>query len=349
MEEKRPLHFSGRSCYERCRHPIGDVIVKRAHFGFALLLAGTLLSAATNAGAPTSIALPGDRVFPENIASSHDGTLYVGSLGSGGVIRADPKSGSARLWIKPGAYGTRSIFGVYADDRSNTLWTCSNDMSALGVVIPGSGPASTLTGFDLRTGKGKIAVPLPGTRPLCNDMTVGADGAVFVTDSDNPQVLKLAPGAKQFEVFASNPEWQSTPGNAGLDGIAFGSDGNLYVDTFTAAEIFRIAIDAGKPGKVTKLTAPRQMVLTDAMRTLGHNSFLLIEGAGRLDRMTINGDAFSIETLKDGFAGPTAVARVGTTAWVSEGQLQFLFDASKKGQGPNLPFRVYAVPLPSQH
>jgi hypothetical protein len=320
-----------------------------ASFRFALLLAGTMLSAATHAASQPSIVLPGDRVFPENITSSRNGTLYVGSLGAGGVIRVNSKSGVARVWIKPGAFGSRSIFGIYADDRSNTLWTCSNDMSERGVVIPGSGPASTLTGFDLKTGKGKIAVPLPGTRPLCNDMAVGADGAVFVTDSNNPQVLKLAPGTKQFEVFASNREWQSAPGKAGLDGIAFGSDGNLYVDTFTAGEIFRVTIEAGKPGNVTKLTAPRQMVLTDAMRAFGLNSFLIIEGAGRLDRMTINGDAFSVETLKDGFSGPTAVARIGKTAWVSEGQLQFLFDASKKDQGPKLPFRVYPVPLPSQH
>jgi sugar lactone lactonase YvrE len=324
-------------------------MVERACFRIALLLAGAMLSAAASAGSLAPIALPGDRVFPENIASSRGGILYVGSVGTGGVIRVNPKSGNARQWIKPGEYGTRSIFGIYADDRSNTLWTCTNDISSRGVMISGSGPASALTGFDLKTGKGKIAVPLPGSHPFCNDMTVGADGTVFVTDSNNPQVLKLAPGAKQFEVFASSPEWQAAPGKVGLDGIAFGSDGNLYVDTFTAGEIFRISIEAGKSGKVTKLSAPRQMVLTDAMRVFGNSSFLIIEGAGRLDRMTIDGDAFSVETLKDGFAGPTGVAQIGETAWVSEGQLKFVFDASQRGQRPNLPFRVYPVPLTSKH
>jgi hypothetical protein len=165
------------------------------------------------------------------------------------------------------------------------------------------------------------------------------------TDSGSPNVLKLAPGAKQFEVFASSPEWQPAPGKAGLDGIAFGVDGNLYVDTFTAGQVFRVTIQAGKPGKITQLTAPRQMVLTDAMRPFGKDSFLIIEGAGRLDRITLDGDAFSVQTIKDGFAGPTAVTRIGNTAWVSEGQLSYLFDPTKKGQVPNLPFRIYSVPL----
>jgi hypothetical protein len=36
---------------------------------------------------------------------------------------------------------------------------------------------------------------------------------------------------------------------------------------------------------------------------------------------------------------------VGSTAWVSEGQLSFFFDPSRKGQSPSFPFRIYAVPL----
>jgi hypothetical protein len=43
------------------------------------------------------------------------------------------------------------------------------------------------------------------------------------------------------------------------------------------------------------------------------------------------------------FATPTSVARIGTTAWVSEGQLAFFFDASKKNLTPSLPFRIYPV------
>ena len=78
----------------------------------------------------------------------------------------------------------------------------------------------------------------------------------------------------------------------------------------------------------------------------GNNSFLIIEGAGRLDRITVKGDTFSVETLKDGLVGPTSVAQVGKTGWVSEGQLDFLFDPVKKGQAPTLPFRMYPVPLP---
>jgi len=302
--------------------------------------------ASSTLAVPASIDLPGDRVFPENIASAKDGTLYVGSLGSGGIIRI--KRGAAdkaELWIKPGAFASRSIFGVLADERSNTLWACSNDLSALGVVIASSETGSALKGFDLKTGQGKVSAKLPGDHTLCNDIAIGADGSTFVTNSAAPQILRLPPGSKQLEVWATDPLLAPPASGAGLDGIAFGTSGSLYVDTYTTGELFRVDVTDGKAGKVTKLKPSRPLTLSDAIRPLGNNQFLIIEGAGRLDRMRIQGDGVVIETLKDGYAIPTGVAVVGHTAWVSEGQLSYVFDPAKKGQTPNLPFHIYSVSL----
>jgi hypothetical protein len=89
----------------------------------------------------------------------------------------------------------------------------------------------------------------------------------------------------------------------------------------------------------------RPLTLSDAIRPLGGNEFLIIEGAGRLDRMRIQGDGAVIETLKDGYVVPTGVTVIGHTAWVSEGQLAYVFDPAKKDQSPNVPFRIYSVPL----
>jgi hypothetical protein len=294
---------------------------------------------------PASIDLPGERVFPENIASAKDGTLYVGSLGSGGIIRIKPGAAKAEIWIKPGAFGSRSIFGVLADERSNTLWACSNDLSALGLVIASSETGSALKGFDLKTGQGRVSAKLPGDHTFCNDIAISADGSAFVTNSAAPQILRLPPGSNQLEVWASDPLLAPPAGGAGLDGIAFGTSGSLYVDTYTTAELFRVDVVDGRAGKVTKLKPSRPLTLSDAIRPLGNNQFLIIEGAGRLDRMRIRGDSAVIETLKDGYAVPTGVAVVGHTAWVSEGQLSYVFDPAQKGQTPNLPFHIYSVPL----
>jgi sugar lactone lactonase YvrE len=316
-----------------------------------LLLAscGAVAANAPSANAPSSIALPGERVFPENIAASRDGTLYVGSVGSGGIYRVEPHGTQAKLWIKPGTFGTHSIFGVLADDRTNTLWVCSNDLTARGVTVSGSDGVSALKGFDLKSGEGRISAELPTKPSTCNDITIGPDGSAYVSNTSAPQILRLAPGARKLEVWFTDPSLQPASGS-GLDGLAFGPDGNLYVDRFTPGDLYRINVENGKAAGFTKLTTSRPLALTDAIRRYGKNRFLLVEGAGRLDSFTVQGNDLKVDTLKDGYTTrPTGVARVGRTAWVSEGQLQYLFDPAMQGGKPSLPFRISSVALPKPH
>jgi sugar lactone lactonase YvrE len=297
---------------------------------------------ATNARS-TSIELPGDQVFPESITSTQDGTLFVGSLATGGVIRIKPDTGKPEVWIEPGAFGSRSILGVLAHEPSNTLWLCSNDLTAIGIKAAGSASGSAVKGFDLKTGEGKISATLSGGQSVYNDLAVGPDGSIFVTNSFAPEILRLRPGAESLEVWARDPLFASAPGTFGLDGIAFGGEDALYVSMYASGKLLRVNINQGVAGSVTVLNTSRPLVLPDAIRPIGKNEFLLIEGEGRLNRLVINGENAVIETLEEGYSTPTGVTAVGKTAWVSEGQLSFLLDPSKRGLTPNLPFHVYAV------
>jgi streptogramin lyase len=285
-----------------------------------------------------SIPIPGTKAFPKSITWTSDGALFVGRLGDGRIERVKPRSAESTVFVRPGASGSRSILGVFADEASSTLWACSNDLSALGGPATGSDTGSVLKGFDLKTGDGKRSVLLPGSHAFCNDIAVDAKGSAYITDSANPTILKLPPGATTFEIFARDSTSSPPPGGFGLDGIAFGSDGNLYVTTYTVGELVRVEVKDGRAGRVTTLSGTHHLKFPDALRALGDNSFLLIEGSGTLDRVVIPGDAFAVTQVHGGVATPTSVARIGTTAGVSEGQLAFFFDASKKNLTPSLAF-----------
>jgi streptogramin lyase len=62
-----------------------------------------------------SIPIPGTKAFPESITSTTDGTLYVGRVGDGGIVSVKPRTAESTIFIQPGASGSRSILGVFAN------------------------------------------------------------------------------------------------------------------------------------------------------------------------------------------------------------------------------------------
>src|SRR3954447_3935103 len=205
-------------------------------------------SAASAGAGPSKVVIPGDHVFPESITSAGDGTLYIGSLGEGMVFHAAPGTAEAEPFIPKGD-GLMSVLGVLADEGSGTLWACSSDLGPMGVHVTERGGPPTLHAFDLRSGKLKSSCPFPGGSGFCNDLVIAKDGTAYVTDTTNPRILRLRPGARELEVWLYDPVF-GTKG-AMLDGIALGNDGGLYVDTYEDFKLFHVSLKPdGGPGKV---------------------------------------------------------------------------------------------------
>jgi hypothetical protein len=327
-----------------CSHAQGDLLKSRC--ARALGTAGLALMLGVASGGITHaqtapVGIP-DKSFPESVTSTADGTLYAGSFNLGGVVKAVP-GGKAEQFIKPGAGGSRSVLGVLADEKSGTLYVCSNDITGFGVPGPSDIKGAWLKTFDLASGAPKGSFALKDSKSLCNDIAVGSDGTAYVTDSLTPNVYSLKPGGTALEVWATDPILAPAKDGVGLDGIAFGSDGNLYVTTYIPATLFRIAVKEGKAGAVTALKSSRPLDHADAMRTFG-DSLLLIEGNGKLDKVTIKGDVADIETIKDGFAEPVSVTQVGNTGWVAEGKLSYIIGDNKEKDPGAFVIRPVALP-----
>ena len=306
-----------------------------------LAIAATLAMAiAAHAGdAVTEITLPGTRVFPESITSTPDGTLIVGSVGHGNVMRIAPGQTTAEEWIKPGTGGlAASVFGVYADEKNKLLWVCSN---ALG---PGGTPPAVRT-FDLKTGMFKNTYTFPGTGGFCNDVAVGSDGTAYVTDTGQGSVLMLKRGATSLEVAAKDPLL------AGADGLAFGDKDTLYVNSVTQGKILRVTLGAdGKATQIVDMMLPRKLDRPDGMRAIGKQRLLLAENSGTMSVVSFSGaglNTVNITVLKDGMPSTPGVTATKGMAWVVEGKLNYMQDASLRGQDPG-EFHMHAVPLPKQ-
>jgi sugar lactone lactonase YvrE len=182
--------------------------------GFLLMLGVTAVGTAHAQTAPVGVP---DNSFPESVTATKDGTLYAGSFNLGGVVKVAP-GGKAEQFIKPGAAGTRSTLGVLADEKSGTLYVCSNDLTGLGVPGPNDTKGAWLKTFDLVTGSPKGGFALKEPKSFCNDIVVGADGTAYVSDSFAPYVYSLKPGGAVLEVWATDPLLAPAKDGVGLDG-----------------------------------------------------------------------------------------------------------------------------------
>lgn len=304
------------------------------------ILALAPLGLAMAASAPQAIDLPGDRLFPESVSIAPNGTAYVASL-TGGVLRVNLATRKVEPWIKPGAFGSGALFGVLADTRNKLVWTCTNDFTARGVTVAGAEAGSWLKGFDIATGEGKVSLALPDKGAICNDMAVGKDGSVYVADTGHPRILRWKPGAKALEIWIEDPALGS---GGGLDGIAFGGDGHIYINNVRTGALYRVAMGKDhKPGAVTKLETSRPLVSPDGMRPLGGLNFALAEGqGGRVSRLTVKGDKVEVTNLAENISSPTGVDLFKGMIWYVQGHVGALFNPS--APQPTLPFRLTPVP-----
>jgi sugar lactone lactonase YvrE len=138
---------------------------------------------------------------PESITSARDGTLFIGRLGDGRIIRANPRSGKASLFVAPGVCrrGLQDPVGLL--ERLECFRR------------PLRRPRSRRRSKRVQSsdGRPKLSVPLPGPNAFCNDITVDARGAVYVTDSAAPNVLRLPCVNRDWPGLAAGPAFSAMP------------------------------------------------------------------------------------------------------------------------------------------
>jgi len=275
---------------------------------FSAACIAALFAVAAPAAFAADIVVHDEKSEPESLAHAPDGTLIVGSASSPFVYRIRPGSTTAETFIDASAEGPGTFFfGQLVD--GGTVWSC------MLTPVAGATPVArhtTLIGTDLKTGARKLRWSLPGANSTCNDFSVGPDKALYISDTANGRIYRLAPGATAAELFLENRLLN------GIDGITF-LDGVLYVNNVFYNKLYRIPVDAnGKPGTPVDIWMDAPVKGPDGMRAANGKLLLAENGTGKVDALTITGDTTHVTVLKDGLKTPTAVEPAGDTIWIGE-------------------------------
>jgi sugar lactone lactonase YvrE len=269
----------------------------------ALLLTG--LAQATFAA---EILIVDEKSSPESMTVAPGGVLIVGSASTPFVYKVRPGSTTAEKFVDASAEGPGTFFfGMLAD--ANTLWTCQ--LTPVADTRPVQ-RHTALRGFDISTGTQKLRWNLPGDNSTCNDFSVGPDKALYISDTGNGKIYKLAAGASTAELFL-----EDTTALRGIDGLTF-LGGTLYVNNVITSKIYRIPVASGKAGTPVEITLDQPIKGPDGMRAANGKIFVAENGSGKISVLTINGDKATVAVIKEGLKTPTAVEPAGDTLWIAE-------------------------------
>jgi hypothetical protein len=269
----------------------------------------------TCAFAAGTVTVP-EKSQPESITIAPNGDLILGSAGSPKIYRAKKGAETADVFVDVSADGTVIFLGVLSDAPTNTLWACEIYPVPPGSP-PGTGPHSSLRGFDLDSGAAKFRWDLPGDKNLCNDFVIGPDKALYVSDTAGGKIWRLKPGTTVPELFSDDRTLN------GIDGITFIGD-TLYENNVVFNKLYRVPMDAnGKAGKPVDIWMDKPIKGPDGMRAANGKLFLTENGAGditagKVDMVTVTGDTATITVLKKGLVTPTAIEPSGDTLWYGE-------------------------------
>jgi sugar lactone lactonase YvrE len=176
-----------------------------------------------------TIALP-NGFQPEGVAADGD-TLYIGSIPSGAIYRADAISGAGTVLVP--AQAGRSAIGLKFDSGKR--------------LIVAGGATGMAFIYDGLNGQNLAAYTLTTASPtFVNDVAIAFDAAWF-TDSLNPVLYRVAlpadgtlGGPEAVTTLPLSGDLQFTPGVINLNGIAVAGNRLIVVQSNTG---FLFAVD----------------------------------------------------------------------------------------------------------
>jgi sugar lactone lactonase YvrE len=271
------------------------------------------------------IELPANFQYPNGIARASDGTLYVGSITSGQILRIT-SNGKTETFFS----GNDEVFAATAlrlDESRSILWGSSPDF--LGTRSP-SGEIvrrpPRVFAIDTRSGEVLRLIPMP-EGGFSNDIALDPQGGAYITDSTLARIHYLAPRTQQLQTWAADERFRAE--RIGLGGIARRRDGVLVVGHYSNGELFKVTPQPHGQPRVEVIPLERRLENPDGMQFAPDGSLILTEGAvesgnGRLLRISVFAsiDPKPVETLARDLKSPVNLTLAGHEVWVTESQIR---------------------------
>ena len=314
-----------------------DAIRQSAGYRAASAKMKALRSDAVSSGAVVAFTIPEKGLVPEGVAyDPKTRSFFLSSIRKREVYRIDA-SGKATVFVAPRQGGLRSAAGIAVDPRSRSLWVASEAMPHMEGHVKDEPLQSAVFEFDADTGKFRRELKAPAVeKPAAfDDVSVSADGRLWVNDGFHGRIFTLAPGGSALEVFLETEEFRGT------QGIAPTPDGkSIYVSDYSG--LYRIDVATKR---ITRLEVPQNAALNgvDGLVLSGGSLYAVQNGLvpNRVLRVDLGGDGVTVTRAKilemnnPAFDEPTLAVAVDGFLYVNAASQGGKFQNEKKPITPD--------------
>lgn len=295
-------------------------VIFTAVLGLSCLGGATVPAHAEDEGRPATYLLTGDAASPvgskfEGIgADERRGVFYVSEVTGGEIHRGVAGSAATEEWLAgDGAHGRFTARGITVD--------------ADGRVYIAGGPNGLGTGRpDLwvyaADGTLLAALRVPGTEVFVNDVAIGPDGAAYFTNSNDPQLFRVADDGAGWHASL----WADATGvverrpGFNLGGIVLSADRSAFVVAQgNVGRLWRFATTTGAVSEVA--TGGADLVNADGLVRQGGTLRVVRNFSRMIAMLHLSSDGGRAVLVGQ---EPTAADRVLTTAKVLRGRILYV-------------------------
>lgn len=301
------------------RHPLPTRTLAAAALAALCLTVGAA-PAVADGGRTTTYRLTGDAgtatgsKFEGIGADERRGLFYVSEVTGGEIHRGTVDSGDTLEWLAgDGTDGRFTARGITVDDQ--------------GRVYIAGGPNGIGTGRpDLwvyeADGTLLAALRAPGGDVFLNDVALGPDGAAYFTNSNDPQIFRVADDGAGWHASLwadATDRVERLPG-FNLGGIVLSADRNAFVVAQgNAGLLWRFDADTGAVSQVA--TGGADLVNADGLVRRGNHLTVVRNFSRMIATLRLSADGSSAVLLDQ---QATAADRVLTTAKVLRGRILYV-------------------------
>jgi Cu-Zn family superoxide dismutase len=269
---------------------------------------------------PSTYQLDGDAESPvgskfEGIgADQRRGLFYVSEVTGGEIHRGSVHSPDTEQWLSgDGTDGRYTARGITVDPQGRVY--IAGGPNGIGTGRPDLwvyAPDGTLL----------AALRAPGTEVFLNDVAIGPDGAAYFTNSNAPQVFRVADGDAGWQATLWADATDSIPREAGfnLGGIVLTADRSAFVVAQgNVAKLWRFDTTSAQASLVD--TGGADLVNADGLVRQGNQLTVVRNFSRMIATLRLSADGAQARLLDQ---QPTAADRVLTTAKTLHGRILYV-------------------------